>query len=64
MGQVMVGEVVSILFTLNEQVAVFPLPSLAVNTTVEVPTLDMVLPDVGDCETVAVPQLSEVVNAV
>lgn len=46
-GQVMEGDVMSVRVTLNEQVAVLPLPSLAVRVTVVLPTPETVLPDAG-----------------
>lgn len=52
MGQVIAGGVVSTLFTVNEQVAVLPLPSLAVSVTVLLPTPDKAAPDTGACVTV------------
>ena len=62
-GQVTVGGVLSTLFTLNEQEAVFPFPSLAVKTTVVVPTPVTVVPETGDWVTVGVPQLSPLLTA-
>lgn len=62
-GQVTVGGVLSTLFTLNEQDVVFPFPSLAVKTTVVVPTPETVVPEAGDCVTLGVPQLSAVAVA-
>ena len=48
----------STLFTLNEQVDVFPLASVAVNVTAVVPTPDTVVPAMGDCVIVTAEQLS------
>ena len=46
--------------TIKEQVAVLPFPSLAVAVTVVFP-IGNVEPEVGEYETVAVPQLSDAV---
>ena len=63
-GQVIVGDVESTLFTVNEQEAgELPFPSLAVSVTVVAPTPDTVVPETGDCVTVGVPQLSAVLTA-
>ena len=62
-GQVTVGAVLSVRVTLNEQLLVLPFPSLAVNTTVLDPTPDTEVPEMGDCVTVTVPQLSAVLTA-
>ena len=58
-GQVIVGGVLSTLFTVNEQVAVFPLASCAVRLIVTVPTPEPVAPNGGLCKTVGVSQLSD-----
>lgn len=62
-GQVMVGGVVSTLFTTNEHVLVLPLPSLAVSVTVVAPTPVKVVLARGDWVIVGVLQLSLVVVA-
>ena len=59
----MAGGVLSTRFTVNEQVAVLPLPSLAVSVTVVAPTPVTVVPEIGNCATVGVPQLSEALAA-
>lgn len=56
------GDATSILVTLNEQVAVPPCPSLAVNVTVVEPIPDNVLPPAGDWVNVGVEQLSPIVT--
>ena len=55
LGQVIVGTVVSTLFTLNAQLALFPLASVTVNVTTVVPTPDTAVPAAGDCVTVNEP---------
>lgn len=59
-GQVIVGAILSILFTPNEQEAVLPFPSLAVKTTVVVPTAETAVPKMGDWVKVGVVQLSAI----
>jgi len=54
----MVGAVESETVTLNEQVPVLPLPSLAVSVTVVLPTPFKVVPGVGVCNILGVLQLS------
>lgn len=46
-GQVMVGAILSTRLTVNEQEAVLPLPSLAVNVTVVLPTPVTTTPNAG-----------------
>jgi hypothetical protein len=50
-GHVMVGTVVSTLFTLKVQVAVFPAASVAVSVITVVPTKETEEPIAGDCVT-------------
>jgi hypothetical protein len=54
-GHVMVGTVVSTLFTLNVQFEEFPLASVTVNVTTVVPTPDTAVPAAGDWVTVNEP---------
>lgn len=54
----MVGAVPSDTETLNEQVPVLPLPSLAVKVTVVLPTPLKMVPAVGVCNMLGVLQLS------
>ena len=61
-GQVISGGVMSKRLTSNEHEVELPFPSLAVKTTVVVPTPVTVLPAVGDCVTLCVPQLSDVLK--
>ena len=50
------------MFTLNEQVDVLPLASVAVNVTAVTPTPETVVPAMGDCVTEITPeQLSLVI---
>jgi hypothetical protein len=56
-GQLITGTVLSTTRTVNEQVELFPLPSVAVPVTVVFPKLK-VLPETGEETTVALPQLS------
>lgn len=47
-GQLIVGDALSILLMVNEQVAVEPALSFAVSVTVVEPIPDMIVPDTGD----------------
>ena len=55
LGHVIVGTVVSTLFTLNVQLALLPLASVTVKVTTVVPTPDTAVPAAGDCVTVSAP---------
>jgi len=55
-GQVIVGTMLSILFTLNVHVDMFPLESVTVRVTTVVPTPETGVPAAGDCVTVTTPQ--------
>jgi hypothetical protein len=57
-GQTIAGASVSLTVTVNEQVAVFPAPSVAVQITVVVPTANM-LPEAGEHKMDEPGQLSE-----
>ena len=53
-----VGGVISTLFTVKVQVVLLPEASVAVSVTVIGPTENTAVPAAGDCVTVTVPQLS------
>lgn len=60
-GQVTEGAISSTRFTVNEQLAVFPLPSLAVRVTVVLPTPVTCVPNAGAWVKAGVLQLSDMV---